>query len=304
MTSHVPILLQPIVDGLLEPLCTPGLSPGWIVDCTLGGGGHTAAILKQLAALPGELGSRFRVLGVDQDAKAIAAATERFESEIKVGKLELRQTRFGQLDLGDRTVVGVLADLGFSSDQMDDPERGLSFRHTGPLDMRLDLGKGSPVSHYLKTMNEREIADVIWQYGEERYSRRIASAIVRARTEGRLPSTPADLAQVVTQALPTSARHQKIHPATRTFQAFRIFVNEELEELDQLLQRVILSIIQGGRVAILSFHSLEDRRVKEAFKMKDGPFRPLTKKPLIPSDAEIEANPRARSAKLRIAERI
>ena len=197
-----------------------------------------------------------------------------------------------------------MADLGFSSDQLEDAGRGLSFSREGPLDMRLDPARGQSAREYLARAGEKELADAIFELGEERFSRKIAAAIVRARQEARLPSTTTELAELVARAVPPAARHGRIHAATRTFQALRILVNGELEELDCLLNRVILGVRPGGRVAILSFHSLEDRKVKLAFKDREGPFKPLTKKPIEADEAEISRNPRSRSAKLRIAERI
>jgi 16S rRNA (cytosine1402-N4)-methyltransferase len=209
--------------------------------------------------------------------------------------------------LEGKVVLGLMADLGFSSDQIDDPERGLSFLHEGPLDMRLDPSRGVTAREFLAQSNERDIEEVLREYGEERFSKRIASAIFLAKRESRLPETTKELAELVSRAVPPPARHGKIHAATRTFQGLRIQVNEELKELEYLLTRVILKIQPGGRAAILSFHSLEDRQVKHAFKpqgVAEHPFQPVTKKPIEADEDELRANPRARSAKLRIAERI
>ncbi len=304
-TQHVPILVEPIVSALVEPLRASFAAIGeseCLVDCTLGGGGHTAALLAALAAEPAL--SRHRVLSVDQDGRAIARGRERFRSEIAEGRLELLHARFSEIagSLEGRKVAGVMADLGFSSDQIEDPERGLSFQGDGPLDMRLDQDRGQPVSELLRSLREEELANIIYQHGDERFSRRIAHGIKMRLSEGPIETTQ-DLVQVVIRSLPAHARHGKIHAATRTFQALRIAVNDELNELETLLSHVILSVRPGGRVAILSFHSLEDRRVKNAFRDKEGAFKPLHKKPLEASEEEVTSNPRARSAKLRIAER-
>jgi 16S rRNA (cytosine1402-N4)-methyltransferase len=303
---HVPILVRPIVDALIEPLrALPADAPThWLVDCTLGGGGHTEALLGALSAEPSL--RRHRVLAADQDQSAIDRARERFRRELVEGRLELVHSRFGQLGpwLAERPTLGLLADLGFSSDQLDDPARGLSFRADGPLDMRLDPSGGPTARDLLSRLTESELRELIGERGEERFAGRIARELVRRRSEGSLPRTTVELAELVVRAVPPGARHSRIHPATRTFQALRIAVNCELEELDSLLDYVILSLKPGGRVAILSFHSLEDRKVKQRFKERGGPWRALTKKPIEADDAELARNPRSRSAKLRIAERI
>ncbi len=305
MTVHQPILVGPIVEALLEPFkALPADTPAhWIADCTLGGGGHTAALLEALAGVPA-LG-RHKVIAFDQDERAVARARQRFAAELAEGRLEIAHARFSEAGrwLEGRPVLGLMADLGFSSDQLEDPARGLSFSREGPLDMRLDPSRGRSAREFLAAASEKEIADVVYELGEERYSRRIASAIAEARRRGALPATTTGLAELVTRAVPPPARHGRIHAATRTFQALRILVNEELEELDCLLNRVILNVRPGGRVAILSFHSLEDRKVKLAFRDREGPFQPLTKKPQEADEEEVRRNPRSRSAKLRIAER-
>jgi 16S rRNA (cytosine1402-N4)-methyltransferase len=322
-TVHVPILVKPIVEALLEPfLALPDDAPAHaIVDCTLGGGGHTAALLAALAADPKT--RKHQVISLDQDEGAVARARERFAKEIGDGKLLIFHSRFGEVDkviqansasgasssftpnsasapvLGP--VLGMMADLGFSSDQLEDSDRGLSFMREGPLDMRLDTSRGQSARAFLQKVTERELESILSELGEERFSRRIASAIIQARRDRQLPDTTTGLADLISRAMPPAARHGRIHAATRTFQALRIHVNEELKELDQLLARAIILMKPGGRLAILSFHSLEDRRVKLAFRGDD--FRALTKKPIEPSEDEIRANPRARSAKLRVGER-
>ena len=309
MTRHIPILLEEIVEGLMVPFVRSP-QPAVFVDCTLGGGGHTGAMLERLLATP--LGAAHQVVSVDQDADAIGVATRRFAGPISEGRLRLVHSRFSGLagglpeELRGMPVLGVLADLGFSSDQIDSPERGLSFRLEGPLDMRLDPSKGRTARQILATEPERSIADLLWTLGEERLSRKIAHRIVQARSAGQLPDTTTGLAALVAGCFPPPARHGKIHPATRTFQALRIAVNDELGELDVLLDVVLPSLVSpGGRAALLSFHSLEDHRIKQAFsgKQESSPWTPVTRKPVEAGESELAANPRARSAKLRIAEK-
>lgn len=304
-TVHVPILVEPILQSLIEPFhALPEDAPAhWLVDCTLGGGGHTGAFLAALESEPAL--RKHKVLSFDQDAQAIERARQRFAAELAAGKLEIVHSRFSEaVDyLKDRPVLGLLADLGFSSDQLEDADRGLSFMREGPLDMRLDPSRGFSAREYLQRATEKEIADTLFELADERYSRRIAAVIADTRRKGGVPLTTTGLAELVVRSVPPPARHGRIHAATRTFQALRILVNQELEELDSLLNRVILEVRPGGRVAILSFHSLEDRRVKQVFKDRDGVFAPLTKKPQEADEEEIRRNPRSRSAKLRIAEK-
>lgn len=296
MSVHQPILVTPIVEALVEGA---RIAPdSWIWDATLGGGGHTQALLTALerAGL-----QRVRVLSTDQDPAAVEAGKARFADLITQGRLEIAHSAFGELPSGSRVLVGAMADLGFSSDQIESSDRGLSFKIDGPLDMRLDPTRGEPCSAWLARAREAEIAEVIFELGEERFSRRIARAIVEARASRALPNTSAALAELVRRAVPGPARAGRIHPATRTFQAFRIWVNDELGELDRLLSGIGAKLVEGGRLAILSFHSLEDRRVKSAFKTP--PWRALTKKPIEADALELQSNPRSRSAKLRIAEK-
>ncbi len=301
-TVHVPILRDAIVDALVEPLLARK-EPAWIVDCTFGGGGHTSAFLEKLPKHHG-------VIGVDRDEGALIRGKTRLAADFAGGRLKLLHARFGDLDpetlaphLDGRPVLGVLADLGFSSDQLEDPERGISFLREGPLDMRLDRSEGESAYEYLRSASEKNLADIIYELGEEHHSRRIARFIVEARAKGELPTTTTALASLVERAVPGAARGGRIHAATRTFQALRIHVNQELRELDQLLDRVILGLAVTGRAAIISFHSLEDRRVKQKFR-SDPAFEEFTRKPIEADEAELAANPRARSAKLRIATRI
>jgi 16S rRNA (cytosine1402-N4)-methyltransferase len=301
---HVPILLDPIVTALTEG-CREWPAGSWIVDCTLGGGGHTRGLLQRLRE-QGCLGSaKVRVLAVDQDQAAIERARETFATELAGGELELLHSSFGAIGDWVRThlVHGLMADLGFSSDQIEDAERGLSFLREGPLDMRLDPSSGRSCREFLQGILEKDLEKLIGELGEERFAGRIARAIVQRRRETGVPTTTRELAEVIFRAVPPNARHGRIHPATRTFQALRIAVNDELGQLDSLLDHVLPSIQQGGRVAILSFHSLEDRRVKRVFKSRDSGFRQLTKKPIEADESEVERNPRSRSAKLRVAVR-
>lgn len=308
-SAHVPILIRPIVQSLIEPygLLPKGAPAHCIVDCTLGGGGHTLEFLRALDSRPEW--AKHKVMAFDQDAGAIERARVRFSREIEQGRLLLVHARFSdaaEYFRSDLPVLGLLADLGFSSDQLEDPARGLSFQKEGPLDMRLDPSRGQTCRDFLFQVSEKELEDILSEFGEERFSRRIAGAIIQSRRAGSLPKTTRELAELVLRTVPPPARHGRIHAATRTFQALRIAVNEELKELDRLLEHVILGVKTGGRVAILSFHSLEDRRVKHAFRSyeKEERFRALTKKPIEADDAEVGLNPRSRSAKLRLAERL
>ena len=306
MTVHIPILVEPIVQALVEPLLKlpDSAPPHWIIDCTLGGGGHTGSLLQKMAEDPRL--KRHHVLSMDQDSAAIASAQERFRTELSEGRLELAHCRISETlpIIGGRPVLGLMADLGFSSDQLEDSSRGLSFQAEGPLDMRLDPSRGMSAYEYLAQVSEEDLVKIIQEYGEERFTRRIAHAIISARRDRVLPKTSKELADLIVRAVPPPARRQRIHAATRTFQAIRIAVNQELEELDYLLGHVILLVKPGGRVAILSFHSLEDRKVKLVFKDRDSAFQSLSKKPVVADEKEIARNPRSRSAKLRIAERL
>lgn len=274
----------------------------YVVDCTFGGGGHTAAFLEGLQSMGA---AHIQVLGIDQDQSALERGETRFKDEIKTGRLVLKHGRFSQwTEFADsKPVVGLLSDLGFSSDQIDTPERGLSFLRDGPLDMRLDPSQGYSLLDILRRARETEIAKWIFEYAEERYSRQIARAIVNARSDGKLPTTTLGLADLISHSVPPAYRFGRIHPATRTFQAFRIHVNDELGELDALLQSLSTGLSVHGRAAILSFHSLEDRKVKQSFRDKLV-WQSLSKKPIEADEVEVGTNPRARSAKLRVVERI
>jgi 16S rRNA (cytosine1402-N4)-methyltransferase len=287
MTIHIPVLAQEVLHWL-QP--APGMT---IVDGTLGGGGHT----RLLAEKVGDTG---RVIALDRDPAAVAAAEQSLRG-LPVCVAAARYADFSQVlnELGISAVDGLLLDLGLSSDQLADAERGFSFDAAGPLDMRFDRDEGEPASRLLERLRSEELADIIFRYGEERYSRRIARAIVEARQSEPI-RTAEQLARLVRRCVPRSA--DRIDPATRTFQALRIAVNSELGELERLLKTAPERIKPGGRAAIISFHSLEDRIVKEAFR-SDERWEVLTKKPITASEAEIAANPRSRSAKLRVAQR-
>jgi len=261
-----------------------------VVDMTLGAGGHAAALLAS--------GVR-RVVGVDRDPTALALASERLSSF--GDRFRTVRARFSEIDEGDvdGAVDGVLFDLGVSSMQLDRPDRGFSYREDGPLDMRMG-DEGPTAADLVNGLPEKELADLIFEFGEEPRSRRIAGAIVRARSRGRIETTD-QLAGVVVSAV--GRRPGGPHPARRTFQALRIAVNRELEELAASLPQAVELLAPGGRVIVIAYHSLEDRVVKRTFR-DDERLSILTKKPMQPTPDEIRANPRARSAKLRAAERV
>jgi 16S rRNA (cytosine1402-N4)-methyltransferase len=270
---------------------------GLFVDCTVGLGGHTRALLEAGAS---------RVLGLDRDAEALRIARERLDAF--GDRVELVHADYRDLGrvLDEHQIAGIdgaLADLGVSSMQLDAEGRGFSFRRDEPLDMRMDRSQGPTAADLLQDVEEEELANVIFQHGEERFSRRIARAIVEARRAGVIATT-GQLAQIVRRAVPKRG-YQRIDPATRTFQALRIWVNRELDRLDRFLADACGRLLIGARLAVITFHSLEDRIVKHAFRAlahDSVTLRILTKRPLVPADAEIDRNPRARSAKLRAAE--
>ena len=307
MTEHTPVLLDEVLAGL-------GLqADGRYCDATFGRGGHTAAIL-------GALGPSGRVIAIDRDPKAVQAGRRRFAGETR---LTLVKGSFGQLEERVRAagfegeLNGVLLDLGVSSPQLDEARRGFSFMQDGPLDMRMDYESGQSAAQWLARAGEREIADVIHGSGEERYARRIARAIVAARSITPIERT-AQLAQLVANAVPT--REPGKHPATRTFQAIRMHVNGELGALETALPQAIRLLGAGGRLCVISFHSLEDRLVKRFMRREQAGDPVYAGLPAIPAHArprlrrvgpairagvaEVERNPRARSATLRVAERL
>ena len=285
---HISVLPAEIVEWLRP-------QPGQIlVDGTLGGGGHTRLLAERLQ------GSGY-VLAVDRDPAAVAAAEQNLRGwNVKVANASYLELPELLRELNVNAVNGIVLDLGLSSDQLADDQRGFSFQIGGPLDLRFNPEEGEPASRLLARLRENEIADVIFQYGEERFSRRIAKQIVAARTSQPI-QTAEQLATLVRRCVPRSK--DGIDPATRTFQALRIAVNNELTGLEQALKKLPALLAPGGRLAIISFHSLEDRLVKEAFRT-DERLQVLTKKPLTASPAELSANPRSRSAKLRVAERV
>jgi 16S rRNA (cytosine1402-N4)-methyltransferase len=286
-SEHVPVLLNEIVRWLAP-------SPGKVlVDGTLGGGGHTRALAELVS--PGG-----RVVALDRDPAAVSAARTQL-AHLPVLALWCSFARLDDaLEKAELAAVdGLLLDLGWSSDQLADGSRGFSFRAAGELDLRFDPTEGEPAWRLLERMRENDLANLIYEFGEERHSRRIARAIV-ARRDNRPVRTAADLADLVRGAVPRS--RDRLDPATRTFQALRIAVNDELGALDRVLSIAPRHLRLGGRLAVISFHSLEDRRVKNAFR-DDPRWHSLTKKPLRPTDEEAASNPRAASAKLRVAER-
>ena len=304
-SHHVPVLLKEAIDFLNVR------RGGTYIDATVGLGGHSYEIAKRLGA-PGHL------IGLDKDPAALSFSQEKLaqakpESSAGVSpatadwpKITLLQCSFAEV--GERFsknfADGILADIGVSSLQLQDAARGFSFQADGPLDMRMDPRSERTAEQVVNHLDERELADVIYEFGEERRSRRIARAIVRSRP---IRST-AHLADVISAAArPMNQAERRIHPATRTFQALRIFVNRELDDLKALLEAAPRILKPGGRVVVISFHSLEDRIVKDAFReggIKDKYFRVLTRKPVTASEEEQDRNPRSRSAKLRAAEKV
>jgi len=293
-SGHVPVLLKEAIDFLNIR------RGGTYIDATVGLGGHSYEIARRLGA-PGHL------IGLDKDPAALELARER----LVVGKeddwpsVELLHRSFAEIahDRRPTTIDGILADIGISSLQLANAARGFSFQAEGPLDMRMNPQAGLTAEQVVNQFDERELADLIYEFGEERRSRRIARAIVRSRPI----RTTVQLADVVSAAArPMNQAERRIHPATRTFQALRIFVNHELDDLRALLNAAPQLLKPGGRLVVISFHSLEDRIVKDAFRegVKQGHYRLLTKKPVTASEEEIDRNPRSRSAKLRAAERV
>jgi 16S rRNA (cytosine1402-N4)-methyltransferase len=270
-----------------------------IVDCTVGAGGHALLIAQGLVPAG-------KLIGLDQDAVMLDLARPRLAG-LPVTLVQSSFARLPQVlaELGIEAVDGVLADLGICSDQLDDPDRGFSFSQDGPLDMRMNPDEGEPARDLLHRLPERDLADLIWQYGEERFSRRIARRIVETRRRQPIETT-AQLAELVRQCVPRPRRQHgrraPIDPATRVFQALRIAVNDELRALEDLLEALPRCVKPGGRAVLISFHSLEDRRVKQTFRNRDG-WEEITRKPQMAGEEETRINPRARSAKLRVARR-
>ncbi len=276
---------------------------GTYLDCTIGQGGHAGLILERSG--PGCV-----LIGIDRDPAAIAATgarLARFASRMRLVRGNFSALKQHLRSVSVSEVDGVIFDLGVSSAQLDRSERGMSFLADGPLDMRMDPSGGRTAAELVNRLPERELADLIYRYGEERYSRRIARAIVQARTSHPLRTT-VDLVSAIKSAVPAAYRHGRIHCATRTFQALRITVNQELDVIEGALRDAAAVLAPGGRLCVISFHSLEDRIVKQTFRaLSRGPeacVKVLTKKPQVPSEEECRENPRARSAKLRVAERM
>ena len=295
--AHTTVMLNPAIEQLLGP------TDGCYVDATFGRGGHTRLLL-------GSLGPQAQVIAFDRDPQAIEVA-----QGIGDARLSLRHQSFAHMaELPAASVDGLLMDLGVSSPQIDDPSRGFSFRFDGPLDMRMDPTRGQTVAQWLETAEIDDIAEVIRDYGEERFAVQIAKAIAaRRQTRGPIATT-AELAELVAGTVKT--REPGKDPATRTFQAFRIFINAELEELEQALAASLRILKPGGKLVVISFHSLEDRAVKQFIRThstevydRRTPFAPVPKLPLKdlgrikPSSEEVEHNPRARSAVMRVAQR-
>ena len=311
---HVPVLLEQVLDGLqVRP-------DGVYIDGTVGAGGHAAAIIERAEG--------GRLLGLDVDPSALTIAAERLRPYIEQGRVKLVRANFDRLDEvaqaeGFAQADGVLLDLGVSSMQLDTPERGFSFRAEGPLDMRLDPDLPVTAADLVNTLPEHELADLIYKYGEEPAARRIARRIVEARSSSPITTT-AQLAQLVSEALGgrTPGRTRSpIHPATRTFQALRIAVNHELEALEKGLAAALRVLRPGGRLAVISFHSLEDRVVKEFIRREQRgcicppeypvcvcgrrpTLRAVNARPIMAGEQEVHRNPRSRSARLRIAEKL
>ena len=304
-THHIPILLDPITDFLSEGLKNLPASapPGVILDCTLGGGGHSARLLEKIDDLTGAM--KHCILGIDRDPEAISRAQLRFSSQIAAKKMEVIHSSFSDAlkFVHGRPIYGVLADLGISSDQIDSQTRGFSFRYPAPLDMRMNTETGMPLSELLADASETELSDILWKYGEERLSRKIARRLVDLRSRGQLPKNSQELAEAISMVFPPPLRYKRMHPATQSFQALRIAVNEELKELEILIAKILPAVTPGGRIAILSFHSLEDRMVKEALRNKEVYDLPQ-RKAIQASNEEVESNSRSRSAKLRFAVKI
>jgi 16S rRNA (cytosine1402-N4)-methyltransferase len=292
--THVPVLTADVLRSLRPE------RGGLFVDCTVGLGGHASAILAAGAT---------GLIGLDRDVDALARARETlapWQDRVELIHADYRSLP-ALLDQRHIPLIdGALADLGMSTMQLDQPGRGFSFQRDEPLDMRMDRTQGATAAELVARSTEEDLADAIYRFGEERASRRIARAIVQARRESPIQTTGV-LANIVRRVVPRRP-HMRIDPATRTFQALRIWVNRELDGLDRFLESTLERLRAGGRLVVLTFHSLEDRIVKHTFRAlaarEGSPVRVLTKKPVVPDEDEVRRNPRARSAKLRAAERI
>ncbi|HET8783306.1 MAG TPA: 16S rRNA (cytosine(1402)-N(4))-methyltransferase RsmH [Pyrinomonadaceae bacterium] len=307
---HRPVLLQETLKYLVPE------RGGLFVDCTVGLGGHSEAILKSSPDT--------RIIGLDLDPAALEYSRQRlapFGERFRAVQANFRKIETVMSEAGESDAAGILVDLGVSSLQFDSPERGFSFRFDAPLDMRMDPTTGPTAADLLQQLPEAEIARIIYEFGEERHSRRIARRIVERREQGEPVTTTADLAELVRLAVGGGRKRQQIHPATRTFQALRIAVNKELDELGEFVEKSVDLLALEGRFVAISFHSLEDRIVKRELRRLSGhcecpPRLPvcscgarkaveiLTRRPVTPTDREVEDNPRARSAKLRAARKL
>lgn len=280
---HVPVLSREVMANLQV---RPG---GHYLDATVGGGGHSRAILATFPDV--------RVTAIDRDSQAIAAATANL-AQYGPERLEFWQGNFADYEGEIAAFEGIIADLGVSSPQLDLAERGFSFRQPAPLDMRMDRRQSLTAAEIVNHWQESKLADIFYHYGEERLSRRIARQIVQQRPF----QTTTELAEAIARCVPPKYRYGRIHPATRTFQALRLAVNEELPSLTRFLSRAPSWLKPGGRIAIISFHSLEDRLIKHHFRQSPL-LEAITKKPIVPQPDELSENPRSRSAKLRVAQR-
>ncbi|SKB14426.1 Ribosomal RNA small subunit methyltransferase H [Planktothrix sp. PCC 11201] len=283
---HIPVLSRELIAGLEIR------AGGEYLDATVGGGGHSLLLLQA--------GENIQLTAIDQDKDAIAAARVKFEQAdlSLLERVQFWQGNFAEYQPKSKQFDGIIADLGVSSYQFDQPERGFSFRHTAPLDMRMNQQQSLTAAEIINHWDEKQLADIFYQYGEERLSRRIAKGIV----EKRPFQTTTDLAYAIGGCVPASYRHGRIHPATRVFQALRIAVNQELTRLEKFIDQAQYWLKPGGRIGVISFHSLEDRIVKH--RLKESPIlQVLTKKPIQPQPDELNNNNRSRSAKLRLAER-
>lgn len=317
-TQHVPVLLQETVDAL-------NLQNGMtVVDATLGGGSHSIEILKQIFP-------EGALLAIDADESAVERFKQRITGDTELqkraadGQIRVYHRNFSELsdvlkEAGIETVQGIMADLGFSSDQIEDAKRGLSFLKDGPLDMRLDPRETLTAEYIVNTYDETELSRILREYGDERFARRIVRSIMKERRD-RLIRTTGELSEIVKRSVPAAKRHQGIHPATQTFQALRIAVNREFERLETFLAQAVAVLESRGRLAVISFHSGEDRIVKRFVQNnakgcvcpKDFPVcrcshvalvRNVLRKPIVPVAGEVAHNPRARSAKLRVMEKL
>ena len=286
--NHVPVMGKEIIQSLKE-LPSELTKQGLIIDATIGGGGHSAQILENFPGI--------KIIGLDQDPMAREAASKKL---IKFGtRIKIISTNFADFSLNEQAIC-VLADLGVSSHQLDEPSRGFSFRLNGPIDMRMNPEEGSSAAELIETLSEQDLADLIYKLGEEKRSRRIARKIKNDLAENGPYSGTQDLSYAIAGCFPPKQRYGRIHPSTRTFQALRIAVNNELGSLDSLLLKAPNWLSENGLFIVMSFHSLEDRRVKSSFKT-DNRLKMLSKKPMRASPEEIELNPRSKSAKLRIS---